>query len=393
MLCAKELWTKKQNILWWVAPYSAQSNMAQRTLKLILPRGSYRTNAQEKWLELKHTESRCYFKSADNLDALVGEGVHTAILDEAARMVIEAWHNVRTTLGFTRGRAYIISTPRGKTWFYELWRKGMQVVEGQENPEYDPTFRSWNLPTNDNPFFSDEEFQQARLELPFEVFREFYLAEFLEEAAGVFKNFKAKMIGDNLNLKRDIILPIDYVMGVDFAKHRDYSVVAVMDVVTKQVVFLDRFQGVNWEDQLERIANIAYEFRIKDIWVDQTGIGDTLVDFLRKIYKGKVFGYKISSAEAKRQLIMNLQFLFDHGQITMPYLKWLYDEFMYFEYKITGSGRYTYSAASGHHDDGIIAIALAAWGCRRGQFHSEPGYDPCKANRELSFIERLRNHA
>jgi len=64
-------------------------------------------------------------KSADNPDSLLGEGLDWLIVDEAARLKPEIWQAyLSQRLIDKQGWALLISTPRGKGWFYELYRRG-----------------------------------------------------------------------------------------------------------------------------------------------------------------------------------------------------------------------------------------------------------------------------
>ena len=60
-------------------------------------------------------------KSAAHPESLVGEGLHGALLVEAAKIKERVWTKfVRPTLNDFKGWADFTSTPEGKNWFYEL---------------------------------------------------------------------------------------------------------------------------------------------------------------------------------------------------------------------------------------------------------------------------------
>ncbi len=363
--------------------------MAMRIIQQILPKSHCQTHIQQKYLELPN-ESLIFFKSADNPDSLVGEGVHLAIMDEAARMSFEAFQNIRTTLTATRGNMYVISTPRGRNWFYDLWLKGKK-----EHSTYDPDYRSWNLPTSDNPYISPDAIEQARRLLPEDVFREFYLAEFLEEGSVVFRNYR-NCIADTLGpYNRDA--PGLFVAGIDLAKENDFSVIMIIEASTSEIVFVDRFRRLSWPLQVERITKILTEYRVRETVIDATGVGDAVNDFLTEQYKGIVHPYKISGIEAKKQIIQNLQVLFERGQIKIPKLEWLIKELEHYEYQVTKTGKYTYNAPEGQHDDGVIALALAAWGARPYKgFKRDVGYDPGRdqaLDDHQKLLHRLKGYA
>jgi hypothetical protein len=64
-------------------------------------------------------------KSADNPVSLLGEGLDFVIVDEAARMKPQIWENhLSQRLIDKQGWALLISTPKGKGYLYELFRRG-----------------------------------------------------------------------------------------------------------------------------------------------------------------------------------------------------------------------------------------------------------------------------
>lgn len=65
-------------------------------------------------------------KSAAYPETLVGEGLHRAIMAEAAKMKESVWERfVRPMLSDFNGESVWNSTPEGKNWFYNIWRDGL----------------------------------------------------------------------------------------------------------------------------------------------------------------------------------------------------------------------------------------------------------------------------
>ena len=62
-----------------------------------------------------------------------------------------------------KGWALLISTPRGKGWFYDLFRRG----QGS-----DPQYASWNHPSASNPHLDPKVIESERSRLPERVFRQ-----------------------------------------------------------------------------------------------------------------------------------------------------------------------------------------------------------------------------
>ena len=118
-------------------------------------------------------------RSADNPQSLRGEGLNYVVMDEAAFMKPEVWTEaLRPSLSDTLGRALFISTPRGRNWFWEQHQRG---VRGEAD------YQSFYFPTSANPHIPAGEIEAARQELPEIIFRQEYLAEFIDDAGSVFR--------------------------------------------------------------------------------------------------------------------------------------------------------------------------------------------------------------
>jgi phage FluMu gp28-like protein len=75
-----------------------------------------------------------------------------------------------------------------------------------------------------------------------------------------------------------------YVMGVDLARHVDFTVIVVLDVthVPYRMVHMDRFNQISWQVQVQRIKTAARRFDVDQVVVDQTGVGDPVIEQLRR---------------------------------------------------------------------------------------------------------------
>lgn len=64
-------------------------------------------------------------KSEKHPDSLVGEGLSGVILAEAAKLKATTYNKlIRPTLADFDGWSLMTSTPEGKNWFYEMWKRG-----------------------------------------------------------------------------------------------------------------------------------------------------------------------------------------------------------------------------------------------------------------------------
>jgi hypothetical protein len=113
-------------------------------------------------------------KSADNPVSLLGEALDFVIVDEAAHLKRAIWENaISQRLVDRNGWALLLSTPRGRDFFYSQYRKGQR---GR-----DASFESWRSPSSDNPHLDAALIERERASLPAETFAEQYLAEFTGE--------------------------------------------------------------------------------------------------------------------------------------------------------------------------------------------------------------------
>ncbi len=120
------------------------------------------------------------FASADSRAGVRGEGLSLVIVDEAAHIpkMESIWNEeIRGALTDRRGGALFISTPKGYNFFYELFKRA----------ETDENWASFTYPTSSNPKISPEEIEQARREVPELVFRQEYLAEFVNLEGALFR--------------------------------------------------------------------------------------------------------------------------------------------------------------------------------------------------------------
>lgn len=342
--------------VWWIAPTYSQSRMVYRALLSAGRAGSGMAairSSSDTELRVEFVNGQALeFKTGENPDNLRGAGIRRAVLDEAARIKRELWEEViRPAVSDTKGRVLFISTPKGKNWFYELWTRGF-------DPEH-PGYRSWRYPTSNNTKVPAEDIAQAKASLPADVFAQEYMAEFLEDNAGVFRNVRA-CIGAE---REDPDPRKEYYAGLDLARLTDFTVLTILDGDGRQV-FWDRFNELDWKVQVDRIAGACARYQAR-LLIDSTGIGDPIHDQLARA--GLVVeGYKFTQ-ESKKSLIEALMIAFEQSGIRILDEPVQRNELDIFEYTIGKTGKVSYGAPEGYHDDAVIALALAWWNLRPGR--------------------------
>jgi phage terminase large subunit-like protein len=330
-----------------------------------------RTNISERLIEFNNGGFLGIY-SADNEDSIRGDWFHLVIVDEAAMVSETAWQEViQPTLADVDGDAILIGTPKGRNWFFTEYQRGL--ADGTRQAAF-------QAPTGGNPSPQIQRaFQLAKERLPERVYRQEWLAEFLEGQGVVFRNIRP-----NLTAPLDA-RPADHighrlVMGVDWGKSNDYTVLSVFCADCRQEVTLDRFNKIEYSFQRGRLTALADRWKISHIEAEANSIGEPNIEELRRSGL-PVVGFQ-TTATSKPPLIESLALAFEKQEAA-----WLPDEVAAqeleaYEMKLNSTtGRPTYGALEGLHDDTVIARALA-W---RAAIHA-PGWTVW-ARQQLKQVE------
>ena len=292
-------------------------------------------------------------KSGDSPTSLLGEGLDWLIVDEAARLKPSIWQgHLSQRLIDKRGWALLISTPKGKGYFHELFRRG----QGQ-----DSAFRSWNQPSWSNPHLPKDLIEEERERLPDRAFQQEYEAQFLEGEGAVFRYVSEAATGE----WEAPVKGARYFAGLDLAKSEDYTVLIVMDE-SGRVVAADRFRRQDWDIQIERVRALTDKYNDALTFVDSTGAGEPVYEALAKA-GCTVRGYTLT-ARSKADLVTNLSIQLERRELVLPrqgLMPDLIEELEAFEYTTTAEGNIRTGAPSGYHDDCVIALGLAALALRK----------------------------
>jgi len=385
----------------WVAPTYGVAERGVEAFRTIAPDFVRVVGRMPTRVEFEGLAGPCrvFMLSADNPDSIRGFGFHGIVVDEAAAVPVDVWNYVlRPTLAQTLGWGVFISTPAGRNWFYDMFTRGVERQEG---------FRSFTFPSNVSPYFPAKEWEDARRTLPEDVFRQEYMAEFLEDSAGVFRGVDGCLVADTADTtgnRRNVIV------GCDIAKHTDWTVCIAIDAKTGLCLEIERFNQLDWPVQRERIAGFVKRWQARLV-MDATGVGDPVFDDLRRVLP-HVEGFKIT-AQTKRELVQGHMVAVEQRRVAWPaatrqggvrseelgvggtlnaqrstlnaeVAAWavLTAEMKRYEYEIGPTGQISYAAPSGYHDDCVMALALGVWGCHT--FGVESG-------RMLRLGERLRS--
>lgn len=338
---------------WWVSPSYKTSEVGWRPLRQIARKIP---NAEVRLVDRMVTLPGGGFvavRSADNPDSLRGEGLDFVVMDECAFMQREAWTEaIRPALSDRLGKALFISTPKGRNWFWENYQRGINGEQG---------WQSWTYPTSTNPFIDKGEIEAAKRDLPEIIFRQEYLAEFVDDQGGVFRRVQeaATLEAQEPQEGRQ------YVAGVDVAASVDFTVVTVLDAESKEMVYLDRFNRVDYPVLIDRLDSVYKRYNLTSMVVESNSIGRPVIDEL--VTRGLNIVPFTTTSATKQAIIQSLQSAFENGQIQVLNDPVLIGELLSFESKRNASGSFSYSAPSGMHDDCVMSLAIAWHGLSGSQ--------------------------
>jgi len=331
---------------WWVAPNYKMSEVGWRPLRRIANKIGAEVRRVDRQIILPNG-GEVTVRSADTPDSLRGEGLDYIVLDECAFIPEAAWTEaLRPALSDRQGGAIFISTPKRRNWFFRLYQNGLNG---------DGEWQSWRFPTSANPYIEPAEIIAARDGLPEDIFSQEYLAEFLEGEGAVFRNITACMTAPKTT-------PADHeghmiMAGVDWAKQADYTAVSIGCQTCQMEVAIDRFNQIDFHFQRERIKQLFVRWDVNRAMVELNSIGEPNFEELQRSGV-PVYGFT-TTAQSKPPLIENLALALEKAEwrfISDPI--WT-GELEAYERRVNdNTGRSTYSAPEGMHDDTVIARAL-----------------------------------
>ena len=346
----------------WFSPTYKMLNEVWREVRNTLSPQIKSVSAQEHRLALKGGGVIDMW-SMENYDAIRGRKYKLVIIDEAAMVgnLEDAWTAaIRPTLTDLKGDAWFLSTPKGLNYFWRLFNLG-------QDPEV-KDWNSWRFSTNCNPFIDPKEIAAARSMLPALIFDQEYLAEFVSDASSVFRRLdEAKTaVWQEAPLKDH-----EYVMGIDFAKHNDFTVLTVIDCTTKQQCYMDRFNEIDYVVQMARIRALAARFKPIIIIAERNSIGEPICEQLwREGYPLEQF---VTTLRSKAEVVEALALAFEMGDLKILPDDILLNELRAFHMERLPSGAIRYSAPEGEsfHDDCVLSLCFA-WAAAKRFFPDEP---------------------
>lgn len=335
----------------WYAPNDSYfSKVFQGIAQQYAPLIRKATSQPRPVIEFKNGGSVDFWTLENPMKCGRGNFYARVILDEAAhaRHLKDAWEQtIEFTLADLDGDAWFISTPYGMNYFAELFKRAGTRAG----------WASLTAPSTDNPHLPAGWMDDKRLTMPERVFRQEVLAQFLDTGAGVFRGVDRLPAAPWLDAA-DEPGPA-YVVGVDWARHEDFTVFAVLRF-DGALVHMDRFAGVGYELQVGRLKALWQRFGCCAVVAESNSMGGPLIERLQRDGVS-VRGFNTTAA-SKAQAVEALALAIEQQRLAVPgdpRMEPLRTELVAFDQERTPSGAMRYGAPPGQHDDTVMALAIA----------------------------------
>ena len=313
-------------------------------------------NKSDLLIEFK-SGSTVQFFSGESGDTLRGFQFTHLIIDEAAFIKDQMYQEVIHATHLIKGKKVMMcSTPFFQGgFFHQHYNGGVEEREGMKSMKVD---------IYQNPFVSEEEIQRIRETLPERVFRQEYMAEFLDSTGAVFKNFRECI--QRGEPRKDG----DKYAGIDWARSQDYTVITVMNQ-WGEVLEIKRVNKLDYTHQVKVISEVLDTWKPKITISEENNAGQAINEMLEKKYKGPLTRTTLNHSD-KEAMIDNLVVAFEQNKITIPDDPILLNELSVFTQTWNNATKKIfYGAPSGFHDDCVISLAYAykAMSSKKGTYN------------------------
>lgn len=334
----------------WVSPtYKQCKKVFDEVYKAFAKRPEiYKTvNRSELLLEYA-SGSTIQFFSAERYDNIRGFTFEYLVCDEFAFMSEQSWTEVLRATVLVKGKkVLLISTPKGRNHFYKLYQ-----LDG-----YNPQYKSFTMTSYDNPMINPTEIDDARATLPDHVFRQEYLAEFIDGGAGMFKD---------VQINPEPELTGRYYAGIDIGRADDYTVLTILNNKA-EMVYCNRWRHMDWSEIVREVSKELTKYN-PDTLVEVNSVGDAVCEMIMDANKTVYVDSFVTTSKSKKDIVENLIVANQDKTLKVLDVDWLLKEMEVFSYEYNPKTRSVkYSAPFGFHDDGVMSLAIAYESFRRGE--------------------------
>ncbi len=160
----------------------------------------------------------------------------------------------------------------------------------------------------------------------------------------------------------------DYYVGVDIGQKHDHSAIIALEKRTPSelyVVYKRRFRlGTEYSAVIGHLQQLYRNLDdVKEILIDQTGVGEVFVEEVRKSGIRRARGIMLT-VPSKQEILVFLKKVIEEKRLHYPLDSDLINEITLERFELTKSGQIQYSHPTNTHDDVFWALGLAVYASR-----------------------------
>ena len=332
-------------IIGWVSPIRSQSKKSfMAILDAVKDIPIFKGKNESELVIYFNNGSRIEFYSAEQEDGIRGKTFHYLICDEFAFFKEDVWKYILRATILVKGRKCILSsTPKGKNHFFEMYNKAYT------NERY----IHFKGTSEENPYTNFEELEDTKKETPEMVWKQEYLAEFIDSAS-VFRNVD-NCINNNPRYSNT------YYIGIDIGFQKDYSVVTIMNDYN-EMVEQNSINECTTSEVKSLIMKALKKYPDSIAYIELNNQGIAIYHDLIEEHglEGQLIGVN-TTAKTKPLFINNFIKNFSEGTISILDKNDLKTELDAYIFKVTKTGVLQFEASSGFHDDKVMSLAIATY--------------------------------
>lgn len=243
-------------------------------------------------------------------------------------------------------KVLIISTPRGKRgMFYSFYNKAISNEKG---------YAEITASIFDDELITKEQIEEIKQSIPLHSFEEEFEVKFLDSSITFFSGFEKcfKKFDFNRNIKQWV--------GIDLSSiGTDETILSIINEKNEiETISIDGTLDIKYK----KIANIINSIKsLQAVYIEENGLGSPIINEIKKLVKNKTIIHPwLTTNSTKEDIISNMAVKIANEEISFnDNDKKLYSQLSTFIVKYSKTNKLQFEAQSGHHDDYVMATAIA----------------------------------
>ena len=243
-------------------------------------------------------------------------------------------------------KVLIISTPRGKRgMFFSFYNKAISKEKG---------YAEITASIFDDELITKEQIEEIKQSIPLHSFEEEFEVKFLDSSITFFSGFEKcfKKFDFNRNIKQWV--------GIDLSSiGTDETILSIINEKNEiETISIDGTLDIKYK----KIANIINSIKsLQAVYIEENGLGSPIINEIRKLVKNKTIIHPwLTTNSTKEDIISNMAVKIANEEISFnDNDKKLYSQLSTFIVKYSKTNKLQFEAQSGHHDDYVMATAIA----------------------------------